>query len=62
MDLAPIFPEETFACRWLYKEVPFGEIEANSSDPKHVGWPMEPSGGLGVLGLTGSALGVVEPL
>ena len=45
---------------WCIEEVPFGEIEANPSDPKHVGWPMRPSDGLGVLGLTG--LGVMEPL
>jgi len=39
---------------------PFGEIEANTSDPKHVESSMRPSDGLGVLGLTG--LGVMEPL
>jgi len=42
------------------KVVPFGEMEANSSDPKHVGWLMGPSDGLGVLGVAGS--GVVGPL
>jgi hypothetical protein len=42
-----------------YKVVPLGEMEANSSDPKHVGQPMGPSDGLGVLGLTDT--GVVEP-
>jgi len=43
-----------------YKVVPFGEIEAEPSDPKHVGWLMGPSDGLGVLGVAGS--GVVGPL
>jgi hypothetical protein len=39
-----------------YKVVPFGEIETKSSDPKHVGWHMGPSDGLGVLGLTSSVV------
>ena len=55
MAAAAIFAEYAW-----FKMVPFGEIETKSSDPKHAGWPMRPSDGLGVLGLT--VLGVVGQL
>ena len=61
-----IGPTYTMAAALIWTEyawskvVPFGEIETKPSDPKHVGQPMRPSDGLGVLGLAG--LGVMEPL